>query len=78
MNLSQHIQCNEGILLGKPVIKGTRISVQLLEQYRKAGSSVDNILDCYPHLKREQVVAAFEYADYAKSNCLTLGIPRDK
>lgn len=50
-------------MFGKPVIKGTRITVQLIVERFEAGWSVDFILEQYPHLTREGVLAAKAYAD---------------
>lgn len=56
------IEINPRIMVGKPVIRGTRITVQLILDKLAAGESVDDILRSYPHLKREQVFACLEYA----------------
>lgn len=50
------IDAHPGILGGKPVIGGTRISVDLVLELFGAGLSVDDILREYPHLKREDVL----------------------
>ena len=50
------------ILAGKPVIAGTRISVQLILEKMRDGWTINNLLDDYPHLTREQIVAALAYA----------------
>ena len=51
------IESNPKIMFGKPVIKGTRITVELILEKIGNGESVDAILSSYPHLKREQVLA---------------------
>ncbi len=56
------IERNPAIMLGKPVIKGTRITVELLMRKLADGFTVDDILKMYPHLTLEQVQAAFAYA----------------
>lgn len=56
------IERNPQIMLGKPVIKGTRITVELLMRKLADGFTVDDILEMYPHLSLEQVQAAFAYA----------------
>jgi uncharacterized protein (DUF433 family) len=56
------IERNPTIMLGKPVIKGTRITVELLMRKLADGFTVDDILEMYPHLTLEQVQAAFAYA----------------
>ena len=53
---------NPEVLSGKPVIKGTRIPVYLILELLAAGMSVDDVLEEYPELTREDVQAALEYA----------------
>ncbi len=50
------------ILSGKPVIAGTRISVELIMNFLRAGMSIKEILSEYPELKKAEVVTAIEYA----------------
>ena len=50
------------VMLGKPVIRGTRITVELILKKIAAGLSIEQILEEYPHLTREGVVAAIEFA----------------
>lgn len=50
------------ILAGKPIIKGTRISVELILSMLSSGMDIDTILKEYPQLKREDILAALEYA----------------
>lgn len=50
------------ILGGKPVIKGTRIAVELIMNFLGAGMSIKEILTEYPELKKSEVIAAIEYA----------------
>jgi len=51
-----------GIMVGKPVIKGTRITVELILRQLAQGVTIEEILENYPHLKREDIYAAIEYA----------------
>jgi len=55
------IVCDSEILSGKPIIKGTRISVAVVLQCVAAGMSVDDILRGYPSLTKEGVLAALEF-----------------
>jgi len=55
------IICDPKILFGKPVIAGTRISVELLLEEVGAGATVDDLLKAYPQLTREQIVAALNW-----------------
>lgn len=50
------------ILGGKPIIKGTIMSVESILELLASGMGVDEILQDYPILKREHVLAAIEYA----------------
>ena len=52
------IEVNPRILAGKPVIKGTRISVYFILELLSNGWTIDGILNEYPHLTREDVLAA--------------------
>ena len=55
-----YIAQNHSILLGKPHIKGTRISVELILRKMSEGASISNILDMYPNLTVNQVLACLE------------------
>ncbi len=50
------------ILGGKPVIKGTRISVEVIMNFIAAGMSIEEINEGYPELEREEIQAAISYA----------------
>ncbi|MBC8045944.1 MAG: DUF433 domain-containing protein, partial [Fimbriimonadaceae bacterium] len=45
---------------GKPVIKGTRITIELIIRKFAGGYTVEQLLEAYPHLTHEQIQAAFE------------------
>jgi len=64
----ERIVCNPNILGGKPVIRGTRISVQFLLELLGAGMSISEILEEYPHLEREDILAAIRYAAHTVAN----------
>ncbi len=49
-------------MFGKPVIKGTRITVELVLEKIAGGETIDRILSSYPHLTREQVLACVDFA----------------
>jgi uncharacterized protein (DUF433 family) len=50
------------IMMGKPIINGTRISVELIIRKIADGFSIQDILEAYPHLNESQVRAALEFA----------------
>ncbi len=56
------IVVNPKIMVGKPVIKGTRITVELILRLLAQGMTEQEILENHPHLKKEDIRAALEYA----------------
>jgi uncharacterized protein (DUF433 family) len=52
------------IMVGKPVIKGTRITVELLLRECAGGLSFAEIMDAYPHITEPDIRAALAYGDY--------------
>lgn len=62
MNWRDHIVVDPAVLVGKPIVKGTRISVELLLDRFADGWSYEDILAAYPHVTREQVQAAVAFA----------------
>ena len=63
--LLNRIGINPKIMVGKPVIKGTRIPVELILKMLSQGMSVEEILQEYPHLTREDIQACLAYAAQA-------------
>lgn len=62
------IVCNPAILGGKPVIRGTRISVEVILELFASGADYADVLTAYPHLKREDIQAALQYASRFMQN----------
>jgi uncharacterized protein (DUF433 family) len=67
MNDQIRIVSNPDILSGKPTIKGTRISVDLILGCFASEWSFDDILKSYPHITREDILAALAYARHIAS-----------
>lgn len=63
--VQQYIESNPKIMMGKPVIKGTRITVELILEKLAAGETTEQILAAHPHLTRAGVQAALEFAAQA-------------
>ena len=61
-NFENLIELNAKIMLGKPVIKGTRITVELILEKLGAGEGFDQILEAHPRLTRNHIYAALQYA----------------
>lgn len=56
------ITTSPDVLGGTPVFAGTRVPVQTLLDYLEGGESIDDFLDGFPSVKREQVIAFLEEA----------------
>ena len=62
------IQSDPSVMMGKPVIVGTRITVELILEKLAAGETIEEILSAHPRLTRESVSAALTYAAEALRN----------
>lgn len=60
--MNERIVSDPAVCSGKPVVRGTRILVRSILGKVAGGDSVERILEQYPELEREDVVAALEYA----------------
>ena len=67
MNLGEHIAVDPQVMLGKPVIRGTRIPVELLLRKLSEGATEQTLIEAYPQLKPVQIQAALAYAADALS-----------
>ena len=56
------IVMDSDVMLGKPVIKGTRITVEHILRKLSEGMSPEALLEAYPHLVREDILAALAYS----------------
>lgn len=59
---NDRIEINPDVMLGKPVIRGTRIAVELILRKLSEGMSEAELLDAYPRLTRGDIQAALAYA----------------
>ena len=62
MTLTDRIEVNPHVMLGKAVIRGTRVPVELILRKLSEGASEADLLEAYPHLTREDIHAAMRYA----------------
>lgn len=69
------IEQKPGVLGGKPIAKGTRISVELILERLGDGWSEKELLDSFPHLKSEHIRAAQLYAAAALSSETLIDLP---
>lgn len=68
MDYRIYIESNPAVMLGKPVIKGTRLTVELILQKLSEGATTEQLIDAYPTLKPEDILAALAYASDVVSN----------
>lgn len=63
MEWRERITSDPAVLVGKPVIRGTRISVELILGWLANGWTYEQILESYPHITREDILAALAFAE---------------
>jgi uncharacterized protein (DUF433 family) len=59
------IVSDPALMMGKPVIAGTRITVELILEKLAGGESIEQLLEAHPRLSREAVLAAIDFAAQA-------------
>jgi uncharacterized protein (DUF433 family) len=70
----KRISINPDIMFGKPVIKGTRITVEQILRKLAGGMNINEIIADHPHLKSEDIMAAQEFAaDYIAEEEIAFG-----
>lgn len=62
MEWNDRIVMDPGVLTGKPIIKGTRISVELVIELLARGWSHEQVIEQYDHVTREDIQACLAYA----------------
>lgn len=67
-DLMKRITANPRILGGKPIIRGTRISVEFILELLASGATEPEILQDYPHLKPNDIMACLQYAARSSQN----------
>lgn len=78
MNLFPHIISNPAILNGKPIIKGTRISVELILEWLGAGGTPETIAAKHPLLSPERVMEAIRYAARFSRNEIIIEVQTER
>ena len=62
MDWHDHIVCSPEVIVGKPTIKGTRLSVELILGWLAQGWTHEMLIEAYPQLSREDILAALAFA----------------
>ena len=75
MTLTDRIEIDPDVMLGKPLIRGTRIPVELILRKLSDGASDADLLDAHPRLTRAAIQAAMRYAADALAHEEGLGEP---
>ena len=74
MKRYEKIEINPNIMFGKPVIKGTRTTVEQILRKLAGGMTVEEIITDHPHLRKEDILAAQEFAaDYLADEEIAFG-----
>lgn len=76
MNTTDRIVINPEVMLGKPVIRGTRITVELILRKLGEGATEEDLFDGYPGLHREDIRAALAYAADSLAHEETILLPK--
>ena len=78
INWRDHIQSDKEILLGKPVIKGTRLSLEFILQRLADGWTEQQLMENYPRLTKEDLQAVFIYMHECMQDGLLYESPAKK
>jgi uncharacterized protein (DUF433 family) len=62
MTITDRIEINPKVMMGKPVIRGTRLTVELILRKLSEGADEEDLMEAYPRLTREDIQAAIRYA----------------
>jgi uncharacterized protein (DUF433 family) len=66
--MEDRVVINPDICNGRPVVRGTRITAQTILEFLGAGDSIDEVLQEYPSLTREDVLACIQYSSRLMGN----------
>jgi uncharacterized protein (DUF433 family) len=68
MDYKDYIESNADVMLGKPVVKGTRITVALILKKLSEGATAEELVEAYPNLTLASISAVLAYASDIVSN----------
>jgi uncharacterized protein (DUF433 family) len=75
-HVHQQIVSDPAVMRGKPTIRGTRITVELILDELGQGASLDDLIRDYPHLSRDDILAALRFAaDWLRHDDIEFGPP---
>ena len=78
VTITDRIEINPKVMMGKPVIRGTRVPVELILRKLSEGTKERELLEAYPRLTKEDIQAAIRYAadTLAHEDTVILSSPR--
>jgi uncharacterized protein (DUF433 family) len=66
--MNERIVIEPGVCNGRPIVRGTRITAQTILEFLGAGDSIEDVLEEYPSLSREDVLACLSYSSRLMGN----------
>lgn len=72
--IADYIEQKPGVLGGKAVIKGTRVAVDLILEKIGAGESIEELLEAYPFLNKESILACISFGAASVRNEILLDV----
>jgi uncharacterized protein (DUF433 family) len=75
--MNSYVDVNPGVMMGKPVLRGTRITVENILERLGAGESVEDILEAYPQLSRQLIQGALAFAAEVLSGEVVYPLPEE-
>ncbi len=72
------VESKPSVMMGKPVIAGTRITVELILTKLATGETFEQILDAHPNLTKEGILAALEFAAHALRADVVYPVPDEE
>ena len=78
MATTDRVEVNPKVMLGKPVIRGTRVPVELLLRKLSEGATESELIEAYPSITRRDIQAAIRYAADTVAHEETIFVTRKK
>lgn len=72
------IVCDPDIMMGKPTVKGTRITVELILEKLSSGETMDDLLEAHPRLTKQAIYSALQYASKVLRSDIVEPLPEKK
>ncbi len=70
--MEARITINPAVCNGRPIVRGTRITVQTILEFLAAGDSIEDVIDGYPELSRDDVMACLRFSSQVMSGNISV------